>query len=262
MNKMKTLTRSSQTSAQPCPCGCADCPDDACKLACLERPNFFFGQTLRDDDLTKLVEYTRDRLALERFRDGWGVVCGLYVDIHPDEAGVVTVNPGYAIDCCGNDVVLCDPMTIDLTSVLPEIADCSQPAGNGDDDDSAVSTYELLRAMGASSASTAGQKNWSVIDIYLDYGEQKADPRTTLARGNCRDAASCEYSRVIEKARLRPVLIDLATVSDPSEKWLEELRQHIRKVENLIGRVNSMVNGKTPFGDVIAMIKRWLHDYP
>lgn len=272
MNKMKTLTRSSQPSAQPCPCGCADCPDDACTLACLERPNFFYGQTLRDDDLTKLVEYTRDRLALERFRDGWGVVCGLHVDIHPEEAGVVTVNPGYAIDCCGNDVVLCDPTPIDLTSVLPEIADCRQPAVRDQDDEDVVSVLrqrvllsQLHREVEVPRKELQPPQLY-VIDIYLKHDEQKADPRTTLARGQCRDGVSCEYSRVVEKARLYPILVESPVEDDLVEPWLAKMRGCSDAVLELTKRVEVAARLKSATRDsmnnVIDSIKSWLRDNP
>src|SRR5262245_47892370 len=107
-----------------CGCGCncktgCRCQTRCCDLDCLIRPNFFCGQLLTDADLTAMVEWNRSRFALSRYRDGWGVVCGLDVSCSPVYGATVSccgdsnggpfvyVNPGYAIDCCGNDLVVC-----------------------------------------------------------------------------------------------------------------------------------------------------------
>ncbi|HEX6863312.1 MAG TPA: hypothetical protein VF414_10880, partial [Thermoanaerobaculia bacterium] len=120
--KSVTLATTRQGSHEPCPCGCSPCPDDGCRLECLTRPRFFCGQLLTDRDLEALTGWTRDRLALARFRHGWGVVCGLDVRCDPDPrrpAGVI-VSPGYAVSCCGQDVVLCEEAKLDLREACRE----------------------------------------------------------------------------------------------------------------------------------------------
>jgi hypothetical protein len=80
----------------------------------IERPQFFPGQLLTDADLSAGLNYVIEKNKLHnRFLHGWGVVCGLKVKCFPcctghGSSGKVLVEPGYAIDCCGNDIVLSD----------------------------------------------------------------------------------------------------------------------------------------------------------
>lgn len=69
-------------------------------------PLFSPGQMLQHDDLTALADYTRNltRLML-RSLFGCGVVCGLCVKAEWNcNALNVTVEPGVALDCCGDPV--------------------------------------------------------------------------------------------------------------------------------------------------------------
>src|SRR5690349_2253955 len=114
-----------------CGCGCCSdcrCASRCCELHCLVRPNFFCGQLLTDTDLGAMVDWARARFALARYRHGWGVACGLQVTCTQgtgaggccdDRSGgpSVWVQPGYALDCCGNDLVVCEPMRVDLTAI-------------------------------------------------------------------------------------------------------------------------------------------------
>src|SRR3546814_5355105 len=100
---------------------CPPCdPPPLCELDCLVRPEFHCGQELTEDDLNALVRWTDRRLARVRYRDGWGVVCGLDLCIDPHCPTRVTVSSGYAVDCCGDDLVLCDTGCIDLRDCCPD----------------------------------------------------------------------------------------------------------------------------------------------
>lgn len=272
MNKMKSLTQTRQPHARDCECGCADCPDDACRLDCLTRPNFFYGQALKDDDLTAIVEYTRARLGLGRFRDGWGVACGLHVDVDPEVGGSVIVNAGYAIDCCGNDIVVCDPLHFDLTSVLPPVDDCREP------------TIEQRRVMRPVEAVLRQQRveerqggeeeqkpptsapSRYVIDLYLKDGEKKTSPQTTLVRSHCRDGVGCEYSRVVEQGVLHAVLVESPyAFGDPSDAWLKGLQTIVRAVADLVRQVRPLIaNLATPEDamHILRLFRSWLNVHP
>jgi len=130
-----------KTSSGNCGCGCGGtcgCESRCCDLDCIVRPNFFCGQLLTDADLGATVEWARTRFSLSRYRHGWGVVCGLDVTCaSPRNRGnccddtkgpTVWLNPGYAIDCCGNDLVVCEPMPIDLAEFCSALDDpCAEP---------------------------------------------------------------------------------------------------------------------------------------
>lgn len=109
-------------------CGCGCDSTEMCGLECLERPAFSAGMVLSDSDLTALVEWTSGRLGLQRLRHGWGVVCGLDVRCDKDAPGRVVVEPGYAVGCCGEDIVLCEPQKVDLTGCCKVEAPCGEPS--------------------------------------------------------------------------------------------------------------------------------------
>jgi len=124
-----TTSKSSQSSASPgtstggcgCGCGCKDHPPQTgcCKLTCFERPTYFCGQLLSDADLTLEENYFREKNKLyHRTIDGYGVVCGLRMKCDGRCDGHITIGDGYAIDCCGNDLVVCEPKSFDVIGEL------------------------------------------------------------------------------------------------------------------------------------------------
>ena len=129
-----------------------------CGLGTLVRPRFFCGQLLTDTDLTAFLEWTADKLRLNRYRTGWGVVCGLDVHCDPDPAvpGGVIVTPGYAISCCGDDIVVDAAYRWDLRDACRLERPCDPGYGQ---------------------APTTEPTEPEVIDLYLCYREEDAAPR-------------------------------------------------------------------------------------
>ncbi len=122
-------------------------PPGACPacggLECLERPRFFTGQLLTEAELNSDQQYVLAKNRLHnRYLHGPGVVAGLQVECDDCE-GWVTVNPGYAIDPCGNDIVVCDEQRIDIRMLIDRCrqtgarrrADCDPVRPRGPDDD-------------------------------------------------------------------------------------------------------------------------------
>ena len=121
-------------TSTPCRCRNGHKPSECgCGLERLERPLFTAGMVLSDSDLTALVDWTRARLGLQRFRDGWGAVCGLDVRCDPDHPGSVIIEPGYAVSCCGEDVVVCEPQRLDLSECCADPTPCGEPDPPGPD---------------------------------------------------------------------------------------------------------------------------------
>ena len=55
---------------------------------------------------------------------GWGVVCGLDVEIVPgngNERNKIKIEPGLAIDCFGREILVCEPQFI---PIIPEASEC------------------------------------------------------------------------------------------------------------------------------------------
>jgi hypothetical protein len=82
------------------------------------RPRFFAGQVLTADDLNRLDYYIRAKNRLHnRQLHGWGVVNGLEVTCDPCGKGVV-VGCGYALSSCGDDIVVCEPVQVDVCALI------------------------------------------------------------------------------------------------------------------------------------------------
>lgn len=113
--------RGTVTPVTPEPCCCPACTT----LQCLDRTRFFAGQLLTEADLNNEQSYWLAKSRLHnRFLHGWGVVCGLQV-VCSECDGWVTVKTGYAIDPCGNDVIVCQETPF---NVLKAIQACCTPA--------------------------------------------------------------------------------------------------------------------------------------
>src|ERR1044072_230469 len=70
----------------------------------LKRPNFFSGKLLTAEDLAQEQEYVLDKLKRHnRTLHGFGIISGLKVSAR---AGQISVAPGIALDCEGNELVV------------------------------------------------------------------------------------------------------------------------------------------------------------
>src|SRR6266536_1820097 len=143
-----TLTAHVAHSGSPCSCGsaatsvaagctCGGAGCGMCQSQEFVRPRFFAGQLLTEDDLQLLGDYVVAKNRLHnRFLFGEGVVCGLEVTCHPCGDGQVIVQPGYALDCCGNDLTLVCPQILDINAMVAELRrkvlgfDCGDPCAD------------------------------------------------------------------------------------------------------------------------------------
>ena len=90
-----------------------------CRLMTFERPNYFCGHLLTDTDLTLQQRYFREKTRLyHRTLHGHGVVCGLRLTCDHDCSGKVLVSSGYAIDNCGNDLIVAEKTPVDVVKPL------------------------------------------------------------------------------------------------------------------------------------------------
>lgn len=76
----------------------------------LKRLKYFSGRLLSADDLITEQEYFREKLKRHnRFMHGSGMVIGLLVSIEDDR---VSVSPGLALDCSGEEIAVSQPVQI------------------------------------------------------------------------------------------------------------------------------------------------------
>jgi hypothetical protein len=76
-----------------------------------QRNRYFFGKLLTVDDLQTEQNYFLDKHRRHnRLLHGFGVVSGLEVSTgkSPDAESVIKVGPGLALDCFGNEIILCE----------------------------------------------------------------------------------------------------------------------------------------------------------
>ena len=81
-----------------------------------ERPRYFPGQLLTEDDLQAEQDYFRGKSRLHnRLMHGWGVISGLGVTV--DQGTTLVVAPGLALDCAGNELVLTNLERLSLSGL-------------------------------------------------------------------------------------------------------------------------------------------------
>ncbi|HEV7408806.1 MAG TPA: hypothetical protein VGO01_10000 [Bradyrhizobium sp.] len=181
-------------SSKPCKCGGAggcDC-GGACQVDTMVRPRFFAGQLLTEDDLQSLEDYVLAKNRLHnRHLFGAGVVCGLEVLCDPCGGGHVAVQPGYALDCCGNDISLDCRISLDINVMVRDLrrdqlggADCGDPC------------TEEQRKLNKSA-----EKPPREYCLYVRYCEQESDPVSPYAVDEPCSAQTCEPSRIREGIR-------------------------------------------------------------
>jgi hypothetical protein len=205
--------------------GCTPCKETCCSLDCLVQPRFYCGQLLTDQDLNALRHWTQDKLRLNRYRDGWGVVCGLAVRCDPKTLGGVVIGPGYAVSCCGDDIIVCQDAPKDLSEACRDEKDpCADLTKLTKKDEGKDLEREIVLGGGTYKASEV-----RTVDLVIRYDEQYAEPQTPLGRSACGQTTACEYSRTREVFKLdwQPAVIDSDPVEDAAKAWLAQYEKRL-----------------------------------
>jgi hypothetical protein len=166
----KSALLPSGPSCQPCP----DCGG----LECLCRPRFFAGQLLTEQDLNRLENYVVAKNRLHnRYLVGHGVVCGLEVTCSPC-ADMIDVSPGYAIDPCGNDIIVCSPDTVDICKLIKACTPTAAPN---------CAPYK------DAAACADATQTWIVAIRYMETPSRSVTPLTGSSQCGCgaNGAGSC-----------------------------------------------------------------------
>jgi len=214
-----------RAASERCNCGCSDCGGRCCKFECLTRPNFYAGQLLTDQNLKDMVDWVQSKSALDRFRDGWGVACGLDVSIghKPKEYARVYVASGYAIDCCGRDIVVCDPIWHDFPCDAADDPCCCpkkkpDPVEGGPDGELGCIPFKELRA----------------FDLCLKHDERLTGGQRAMSRGDCKPMSECQYTRVRESGKLYAKEVTTPCQDGDAkvdEKYRRQLKDYIEQLQ-------------------------------
>ncbi|HEY0370958.1 MAG TPA: hypothetical protein VGD79_03100 [Thermoanaerobaculia bacterium] len=126
MATTNTIKKTSRGSSD-CGCGCGGGGCPSCKgLECLERPRYFAGQLLTEAELNSEQAYVIAKNRLHnRYLHGWGVVCGLEVVCSSCD-GWVHIREGYAIDPCGNDIIVCRGRDFNVIEAINKCLDAKR----------------------------------------------------------------------------------------------------------------------------------------
>ena len=119
----------------------------------------------------------QDRLH-NRFLHGSGVVCGLEVSCS-DCDGWVTVHPGYAIDPCGNDIIVCEPASLNVLEAIQECCDSRKRRRKSDCDPYRPPDEPNCRDL---------DKDWCIT---IKYQEREARGVMPLRNDPCHDGCGC-----------------------------------------------------------------------
>ncbi|MBN1439687.1 MAG: hypothetical protein JW929_09780 [Anaerolineales bacterium] len=108
------------------------CP--ACTFDPFLRNHFFTGKLMTARDFSDETRFHSEKMRHHNVRlHGWGTVCGLKVRAHENPAcrdRFVVIEPGTAIDCCGNEILVTEAATVELEK-LPAIADLLKSKDTG-----------------------------------------------------------------------------------------------------------------------------------
>ena len=280
----RTDVHSSRRHAEPCHCGCAPCKDEYCELECQMRPRFVCGQLLTDDDLTTMVQWTAGKFRLQRFRDGWGVACGLNVRCDPDNPNGVIVGEGYAVSCCGDDIVVCAEEKLDLQAAWPETNPCEDPEATVEDEaeserrkrsvlsskvgqgDPAGGRQAVLAEMGkqltdageqdASASALTPTVRW--VDVFVRYREEDADPRATLRHSDCVEAPDCEAAKTREAFTLYWELGSADPDKTRTEAWCRDYKKCLDVLHQFADRFGDRFGDR---GYDWLVVRQWLLDW-
>jgi hypothetical protein len=160
--------------AYTAPCCCPACTG----LQCLDRTRFFAGQLLSEADLNNEQSYWLAKSRLHnRYLNGWGVVCGMQV-VCGECDGWVTIHSGYAIDPCGNDIIVCEDQNFNVAQAIQQ---CCTPATTK------APNCTPLR-YNPSPTCKNSQQEWCIT---IEYQEQPSRLVTPLTPSNSQSSQAC-----------------------------------------------------------------------
>lgn len=145
-----------------------------CDLNEFRRTHYFHGMLLDDKDFRNEQNYhLGKRRFLNRMLHGSGIVCGLKAT---GENEKITITPGFALDCCGNEIWVDHQLEMGILDLWP-----IPPKSNGKNpcDEKAADI----------------PKDYHLV---IRYQEKEVDPVPVYLPGAGCDEKTCEHSRTRE----------------------------------------------------------------
>lgn len=199
----------------------AICP--ACDFEPFTRNAYWTGKLMLARDFIDEQRYVVEKLRHHnQHLHGFGVVCGLKVVAHDKDScrdRFVCVEPGTAVDCCGNDIILRDKDCLDLFTV-PEIKALKE---RGDTDE-------------------------HVLQICIRYSECGTEDIPVLYDECGCDDNRCAPNRVLESYELGVILDAQSGATPPPPAHCDEL---------WVTSIDGCPHCDIPDCVVLATIKGW-----
>lgn len=143
------------------------------------RTRYFPGMLMTDREFEDEQRYQNDRRKLlNRMLHGWGVVCGLNVRATKPQSSNIIVEPGMALDCWGNEILICSEQTIDLST-------------------NPCSSNEVAKQDPCAEYVPVEPDNKNLY-VVIKYQERGTKPEPIYATGGSCEEKTCEFSRTQE----------------------------------------------------------------
>lgn len=153
-----------------------ECKDEHCSYNDIKRTDYFHGMLMTERDFREEQIYQIEkRKLLNRMLHGWGVVCGLNVKPTNPPSPNIIVEGGLALDCFGNEILVCEEQTVDLT-----VKPCATTAAY---DPCAQYVPEPLD---------------QALYVVIKYDERGTKPEPVYAPGGSCEEKNCNFSRIQE----------------------------------------------------------------
>ena len=153
-----------------------ECKDKHCSYNDIKRTNYFHGMLMTERDFREeQIYHIEKRKLLNRMLHGWGVVCGLKVRPTNPPSPNVIVEGGLALDCFGNEILVCEEQTVDLT-----VKPCATTAA-----DDPCAQYVL-------------EPQDQALYVVIKYDERGTKPEPVYAPGGSCEEKTCNFSRTQE----------------------------------------------------------------
>ena len=152
--------------------------DKHCDYNDFKRARYFHGMLMTDRDFKEEQLYhNRKRKLLNQMLHGWGVVCGLKVKPTTPPGPNIIIETGLALDCAGNEILVCEEQTIDP---------CVKPP-----------SHTELQA-GPCEESLIVGREFTTLYVMIKYKERITDKVPVYAPGGSCEEKVCDYTRTQE----------------------------------------------------------------
>ena len=152
------------------------CKDEHCSYNDIKRTDYFHGMLMTERDFREeQIYHIEKRKLLNRMLHGWGVVCGLKVRPTNPPSPNIIVEGGMALDCFGNEILVCEEQTVDLT-----VKPCATTAA-----------YDPC-------AQYVPEPQNQALYVVIKYDERGTKPEPVYAPGGSCEEKTCNFSRTQE----------------------------------------------------------------